>query len=1038
MRKNSESIGSVMRHNQIMLLVIGILVVAGIYALAVMPKQEYPTFTIRQGVVVGVYPGANSSVVEQQLTKPLEKYLLTFPEVNRKKTYSHTKDGIVYFYVELADNVKDKDIVWSKIKHSLSVFKSQLPSGVLALIANDNFGDVAAILLAMESEDKTYREMDGYVDVLESRLRQVPSVANVNRHGSQKEQISIYLDNDKLSAYGIGSKTLLLNLLTQGVTTTSGKIDNDQMHVPIHIADPLSSEKEIEEQIIYSDPQGNVIRVKDIGRVVREYPDPESYITHNGKKCVLLSLEVQKSANIVSFGKEVDKVLKNFEEELPESVQMHRIADQPEIVGNSISSFLQELLMAVIAVVLVIMLLLPLRVAAVAATSIPITIFISIAILYAVGIPLNMVTLAALIVVLGMIVDNSVVIVDNYLDKLDHGMSRWHAAIVSAKEYLKSIFSATLAISITFFPFLITMTGTTYDFLEYFPWTVTITLSISLLVAIFVIPFIQYVFIRKGLLATKRERALQGKPERKTILDYLQGGYDKLLTGVFKHPKATIGIAVISVGVGLYLFATLPQRMMPVVERNQFAVEMYLPQGSPLGATGAVSDSMEHLLRRDPRVESVTAFVGASSPRFHLVYAPNMPSPAYAQFIVNTTSAKATEEILTEYTDQYAFYFPEAYIRFKQLDFQAVAAPVEIRFSGENLQELKTQSEKMISYLNTLDECLRVRTDFDDMLPGAEIVLDPVEAGRLGVNKALASLNLSSNYGGMSVSTMWEGDYPLSVVLKSDKDNEGFNSIENVDVSGVIPGSIVPLRQVGTVKPDWTEGQIVRRNGMLTISVLADLKWNVNATEVIKKVRQHVDSEVIPALPKGVNVEYGGETELNNEIIPDMINAMVIAVFIIFLILVFHFKRLKLALLVFSSMALTVFGAAFGVWIMGIDFSVTAMLGLVSLAGIVVRNGIIMFDYTDELRQKYKLPVGKAAFEAGKRRMRPIFLTSAAASMGVLPMVLSGDLMWAPLGTVIFFGTLISMIFVVTVLPVAYWLLYKKSDRKVKVIADRI
>lgn len=1029
MKKKSGNIGLVMRHNQIMLLVVGILVAAGIYALATMPKQEYPEFTIRQGVVIGVYPGASSSVVEKQLTQPLEKYLLTFPEVNRKKTYSQTKDGMVFFFVELADHIKDKDIVWSKIKHSLSTFKSQLPAGVMALIANDNFGDVAAILVAMESDDKTYREMDGYLDILENRLRQLTSVANVNRHGSQKEQISIYLDNDKLSAYGIGANTLMVNLFTQGFTTTSGKIDNNRMQVPIHIADAFSSEKEIEEQIIYSDPMGNIIRVKDIGHVVREYPAAESYITHNGKKCVLLSLEVQKTENIITFGKEVDHILKDFENELPESVNMYRIADQPEIVANSINTFLEELLMAVIAVILVIMVLLPLRVAAVAATSIPVTVFISLALLHAVGIPLNMVTLAALIVVLGMIVDNSVVIVDSYLDKLDHGMSRWHAAIASAKEYLKSILSATLAISITFFPFLITMSGMTYDFLEYFPWTVTITLGVSLLVAIWVIPFTQYFLIRKGLLATKLERALKGKAERKTILDYLQNGYNKLLGVVFKYPGATIAIGIASVVAGIILFGVLPQRMMPVVERNQFAVEIYLPQGSSLQQTAAVSDSMEHILRRDTRVKSVTAFIGESSPRFHLVYAPNMPSPAYAQFIVNTTSAKDTEAILAEYTDKYAFYFPEGYIRFKQLDFQAVAAPVEIRFSGENLQELKTEAEKLTAYLNTLNECLRVRTDFEEMLPGAEIMLNPIEAGRLGINKTFTSIGLASNYGGMPVSTMWEADYPLSVVLKSDKTDQGFNSIGNVDVSGIIPGAVVPLRQIASVEPGWTEGQIVRRNGILTISVLADLKWHANATEVIKKVQKHMDAEVIPSLPSGVNVEYGGEVELNNEIIPGMINAIVIAVFIIFLILVFHFKRLKLAILVFSSMALTVFGAAFGVWVMGIDFSVTAMLGLVSLAGIVVRNGIIMFDYTDELRQKHKMAVRSAAFEAGKRRMRPIFLTSAAASMGVLPMVLSGDLMWSPLGTVIFFGTLISMIFVLTVLPVTYWLIYKKTDK---------
>lgn len=1029
MKKKTGIIEWVMHYRQIMLLVTAILVIAGIYALSVMPKQEYPEFVIRQGVVIGVYPGASAETVEEQLSKPLENYLLTFPEVNRKKTYSQSKDGIVFVFVELADEVKNKNIVWSKIKHSFTTFKSTLPSGVMAVIANDNFGDVAAILIAMESEDKTYREMDGYLDVLESRLRRIPSVANLNRHGSQKEQISIYLDSDKLNAYAVGSNVLMMNLFAQGFTTGSGKIDNEQMNVPIHIADAFASEREIEEMIIYSDPLGNVIRVKDIGRVVREYPKPESYITNNGKQCVLLSCEAKSGDNIVTFGKEVDKVLRTFQSELPESVSMYRIADQPQVVASSINTFLKELLMAILAVILVTMLLLPLRVAAVASLSIPITIFISLALMFFAGVPLNMVTLAALIIVLGMIVDNSIVIVDSYLDKLDHGMSRWHASIASAKEYFKSIFSATLAISITFFPFLITMTGTTYDFLEYFPMTVCITLGISLLVAMLVIPFLQYFLIRKGLLASKRERAAKGLKERKTILDYLQSGYNKLLTVVFRYPKITLGIAFASIVVGGVLFGTLPQRMMPVVARNQFAVEIYLPQGRSLDQTAAVSDSMEHILRSDERVKSVTAFVGASSPRFHMVYAPNMPSPAYAQFIVNTTSSKATEAILSEYTDRYAFHFPEAYVKFKQLDFQSVAAPVEVRFSGENLEELKAEAAKLTAYLNTVDECLRVRTDFGDMLPGVRIELNPTEAGRLGINKTLAAMNLSSNLSGMSVSTLWEGDYSLSVVLKPENTQPNFGDIGDVHVSGIMPGVSVPLRQVANIEPEWTQEQIVRRNGVRCISVLADLKWNVNATKVIDKVKAHVDTEVLPSLPSGMRVEYGGEDEANAEIVPGMVNAMIIAVFIIFMILVFHFKRLSMALLVFSSMLLTLFGAAFGVWVMGIDFSVTAMLGIVSLAGIVVRNGIIMFDYTDELRLKQKMPVKQAAFEAGKRRMRPIFLTSAAASMGVLPMVISGDLLWAPLGTVIFFGTLISMVLVLTVLPIAYWMIFKKTDK---------
>ena len=1029
MQKKTGIIEWAMRHNQIIFLITGLLVAMGIYALIVMPKQEYPIFTIRQGVVIGVYPGADSKTIEEQLTKPLEKYLFTYPEVNRKKTYSHSKEGFVFVFVELADEVKDKDIVWSKIKHGLSEFKSSLPSGVMAVIANDNFADVASLLITLESDDKTYRELDGYLDVLENRLRKLPSVSNLNRYGSQKEQISIYIDIDKLTAYGIGSNILMTDLFMQGFTTMSGTLDNGLMVAPIHIAETFSSEKEIAEQIIYSDPSGNVIRVKDIGRVVREYPEADSYITNNGKKCILLAMEVRKGDNVVAFGNEVETELEQFQKGLPESVNIFRIVDQPKLVSQSIATFLKELLMAIVAVILVTMILLPLRVAAVAASAIPLTICVSLTIMFFVGIPLNMITLAALIIVLGMIVDNSVVIVDSYIDKLDHGMSRWYASIASAKEYFKSILSATLAISITFFPFLITMNGTMYDFLEYFPWTVCLTLGLSLLIAMLVIPFFQYVLIHKGLLQVKRERKLKGKQERKSILDILQRGYEKLLAKVFDYPKLTLGIALLTVIVAGLMFVTIPQRMMPVVERDQFAVEIYLQQGSSLQQTASVCDSVEQILQRDTRILSITKFVGESSPRFHAVYAPNMPSKTYGQFIVNTTSAEATVEMLAEYTDLYAFHFPEAYVKFKQLDFLAVAAPIEVRFYGENIEELKQQAEKLIDFLKPMDEFSWVRTNYEEMLAGARVELDPVEAGRLGIKKALVSMNLASNFGGMPITTLWEGDYALPVVLNSENIQPDFNSIGNVHVSGLMPGISVPLRQVADIEPEWTEGQIAHRNGLRMLSVLADMKWNGNSKDALTKVEQYMNTDIIPSIPDGIEIEYGGDQEFEGEVLAPLFKALAMSIVIIFFILVFHFRRLNMAVLVLSSSLLSLFGAAFGVWIMGIEFSVTAMLGIVSLVGIIVRNGIIMFDYTDELRSKHRMPVREAAFEAGKRRMRPIFLTSAAASMGVIPMVISKSLLWSPLGTVICFGTMISMILVVTVLPISYWLIFRKTDK---------
>ncbi|MDR2466871.1 MAG: efflux RND transporter permease subunit [Prevotellaceae bacterium] len=1026
MKSKGGIIGGALRNRQIVLLSVAALFAAGIYSLVAMSKQEQPEFTVRQGVVVGVFPGATSLEVEQRLTRPLERYLFTFTEVKRAKTVSKSEDGMAYIFVELADDVRDKNIVWSKIKHGLNLFKMSLPAGVLAVVANDNFGDVAALLVTMESDDKTYREIDDYCDALEDRLRTVPAVANVRRYGSQSEQITVYADNEKLSAYGIGSKMLAAALAAQGFATAGGALEYGRTVAPVHVAESLGGEQEIAEQIVFCSPAGDAVRVKDIGRVVREYPAAESYITHNGRKCVVLSIEVNPSANIVAFGKEVNEVLAKFRNELPESVSVNRIVDQPKVVGESIANFLLELLIAVCAVIFVTMILLPFRVAAVAAMSIPVSVTVTLAVMHVAGIPLNMITLAALIAVLGMIVDNSIVVVDSYIDKLDAGEERSKAAVESAREYFKSIFSATLAISITFVPVVITTSGTIHDFLRDFPWAVCITLFVSLAVAMLVIPIFQYFLIRKGISGSPSEGS---RKKRRSILDYIQSAYERLLALVFAFPKTTLAIAAATVAAGALLFVSLPARMMPIAERDQFAVEFYLPRGSSLEKTASVCDSMERILRRDERVRSVSAFIGSSSPRFHIVYAPGIPSQSYGQFIVNTVSNKATEELLDECADKYAFYFPEAYVRFKQLDFQAVDAPIEIRFIGDDIGALKLAAEKTCDYLQSLDECLWVRTSFDAPSMSVGVTLNPSEAGRLGITRTLASLGIAAGFAGMKIADLWDGNRAVPVRLQPENGANGkLSALANVPVSGML-GATVPLRQTGEIAPEWNETTITHRNGVRTMSVLADIRRGEYANRVFDKVAEFADTRIAPQLPDGVTYEYGGLAEFEDEVMSPMYLALVISFVIVFFILAFHFRRLKPAVIVMLSSGLSIFGAAFGVWALGVDFSAFALLGIIGLVGIIVRNGIIMYDYTEHLLEHGNITVRQAALDAGKRRMRPIFLTSAAASTGVLPMIISGSPMWAGMAAIIFFGTLISMTLVVTVLPAVYWMAFGSGDK---------
>lgn len=1005
-----------MRNFRITFLIVGCLFVFGIYALARIPKQEFPEYTIRQGVVVGVYPGATAEEVEEQLAKPLEQFLMTYKEVKRAKTTSTSQNGMCYVMVELNDDVNDKDEVWSKVKHGLAAFKMQLPAGVAAVVTNDDFGDTSALLITLESDTRSYRELKGYMDDLSDRLRRIESVSNLRPYGVQQEQISVYVDPERLAAYGIGEKTLSAALAAQGLTPLGGSVSNAETETPIHIAPSLAGEREVAEQIVWSDPEGHVLRVKDVARVVREYDDPDSYIRNNGHRCVLLSLEMQAGNNIVEYGREVDEVLHAFiEEELPADVSVQRIADQAKVVGDSVHSFLRDLFVAMAIIIVVMMLLFPLRSAIVAALTIPMSTFISVGMMYLCGIPLNTVTLAALVVVLGMIVDNSIVVIDGYLDYLGRGHSRWFAAVESAREFFPSLLLATICICMIFYPILFTMTGMMGDFLTWFPWTITINLMVSLLLAVMVIPFLEILIIP----------AVHVRMDgRRSFTDRVHDVYRRVLAWTFRHGWLTISLGAASVVVSLLIATQLKFRMVPFADRDRFAVEIYLRPDTPLERTGAVADSVYRALRADERVKSVTSFVGCSSPRFQMSYAPQIAGKNYAQFIVNTTSVGDTEAILDEYADAWADRFPEAYVKFKQLDYQNVPS-LEFRFYGSDIDSLRAAADRLMARMRQMPELQWVHTDYEDPRAIAEVRLDPVTASQLGITRTVVAANMALASGDVAVGSVWEGDYRLPVVLKRDArlGERSLSDIGDTYVSSPVPGVSVPLRQIADVEPAWSQSKIVHRNGMRCITVTADLKRGANAMRMTSRISRMLKDEI--PLPPGVETELGGAHEFDAETLPPIAAGLSISLVIIFFFILVNFRKFGITLVVMASMSLCLFGAMVGLWIADFTIGLTSVLGFITLLGMIVRNVILMYQHAEDKRKVCHWSGKLAAYDAGKRRMVPIFLTTATTAVGVVPMMLGGSTFWAPVGVTIFAGGIGSLILVVTILPVLYSKIYK-------------
>ena len=1045
-------------HYPISLLVVAILFGIGIWGMYVMPKDEFPPFTIRQGVVIAVYPGATSEEVEQQVTRPLERFLFTYPEVKRAKTTSTSQNGMAMVLVHLNDDVNNKDEVWSKIKHGLALYKQSLPKGVVALVANDDFGNTSALLIAIESPERTYRELQDYSDRLSDRLRQIPSVANVRQYGEQKEQISLYVDRARLESFGIGQLSLMSSLQAEGLTTMAGSLVSDHQQTLIHIEPTQNSAQEIADMIIYSDPaSGKIVRVSDIAEVRREYDTSDGYIMQNGHPCLLLSLEMNDGNNIMAYGDDVDAVIEDFSfEELPDDVTITRIADLPKVVGLSIRDFLRDLLLSMAVIILVMMVLFPLRSAIVAAITIPLSTFISVAFMYMANIPLNIVTLAGLIVVLGMIVDNSIVVIDGYLEYVGKGERPHDAAIHSVRQYFMPMALATICICALFFPFLLTFRGAFQDAIGDFPWTITINLMVSLAIAVAVIPF----------LCVKIIGVPDSSKQGKRLTDRVQALYDRVLAWTFRRPYLTIGLGLASILLSMLIVPSLKIRLFPFCDRDQFAVEIFLPDGKGLADTRAVADSVYAALQADERITGITEFIGCSSPRFQTCYAPQMAGRNFAQFIANTVSNDATLELLADYQPRLAERYPEAYVKFKRLDFLEVPE-LEFRFYGDDIDSLHVAAERMMEQMRTMPELEWVHTDFLQPFPLINVELDPVASAQLGVNRATAALALAASTGDLGVGSIWEGDYELPIVVKdtaeqtiSDVEDLGLFSPQaaasamqaaaagSLGVTGVGGSSshAVALRQVARVQPRWSESRIMHRAGQRCMTVTAEFVRGTYAAPVESRLNDIM--EALP-LPQGVRAELGGELEYNDENMPQIYNGIVIAMVIIFFFILFNFKRFGITFLCMAALGLMLPGALVGLGLMDRMLGLTSIFGLVTLMGIIMRNEILIFEHADEqmkrfhdahpmpatltdeqretYRRDYNYAIEEAAYDAGHRRMVPIFLTTATTAVGVIPMIIAGSSFWMPVGVTIFAGGIGTLILVVTVLPVVYWKLSVKK-----------
>lgn len=1003
-----------LRYPQVTLVLTAILFAVGVHALLTMPRREDPKITIRVGLVAALYPGATAQQVEDHVTRKIEERLFRFEEVRKAKTHSESRDNAVVIHVALEDWVKDTTRFWSKLRHEMIELRlRELPDTVQGPVVDSDFGDTVAVLLAVHGEPYGYRELKEYATRIEDELRTLRAVSKLKRYGEQKEQILVTSSLERISQYAVDPLKIIGALQQRNRVAYAGAFEAARSQAQLKTTGLFQAEDQIRRVMVDVSRTGQPVYIGDLAAVERRYQDPESLTRYNGARALMLSVEMQEGHNIVDFGNAIRERLAKLKHTLPPDLKLDLIADQPRVVEERVNHFIREFGVAIASVVLVTILLLPLRVAVIAALAIPVTVAITFGVMNALRIELHQVSISALIVVLGMVVDDAIVIADNYVELLDRGVARMEAAWRSATELAVPVLTATLTIIASFLPLLL-LSGSVGEFISALPIAVAVALSSSFLVAMLLTPLLCRFFIHQGLHGPQAEE----KRQRTSVLDLMQSAYGFAIGFSMRLKPLAVLTGILAFLGGLLLLRSVPEQFFPSAERNQFVIDVWLPQGARIEATDDALGRIERHLSQDRFVGSQATFLGASAPRFYYNVNPEPPTPNYGQILVNTQSAEGTPRLVHTLRKSLAGVAPEARVIVKELQQGAVvAAPIEVRLSGPDLATLKRLGGSVADILQSTAGSAFVHHDFREDAYHVKVDVNQEVANRLGLSNAGIAQLLAGAFHGAPVSTFWEGDRAVDIVLRLEEDRRRcFENVRDAYMVSLLTGGRVPLREVAELKPEWDSSLIVRRNGVRTLTVRSFFEEGRLASQVLDRARPRIGQL---ALPEGYRLEYGGEAETQAETFAEMVRALLVSLVAIFLILLFQFRSVWQPVLVMVSIPLALLGAAAGLVFTRNPFGFTAFMGVVSLSGIVVRNAIILVDYINE-RLAAGEELEQAAREAGQRRLRPIFLTTMAAAVGVTPMILSGSSLWSPLASVIAVGLIFSMFFTLLVVPVLY------------------
>ena len=1008
-----------LRHKSIIYYFIAVLLTFGIFSFTHMGRMEDPDFTMRTMVVGVSWPGASPQQMSDQVTDKLEEKLRDLPGVDYTKSFTDGSKSVIY--INLKEDLPSNKIrpAWEEARNMINDEWKSLPSGVQGPSINDRFDDVYGTIYALSGDEFSYEEKRQQAEDLKRQLLSVPNVKKITLIGVQEKSLDVTINKEKLASYQVSTQQLLTALKQQSAMVPAGMVNTDTNNVYLRINGVFDSVDDVKNMPVRINNQ--TIRLGDIADVTMTYKDPSSpQFYYEGKPAIGIAISMDAGANNIEFGKAIDTKLKELKTMIPAGLSLDQVSNQPHIVKESIGDFSQSLFEAIAIVLLVSFASLGIRTGIVVALTIPVVVSTTFVLMYENGIYLHKVSLGALILALGLLVDDAIIVVEMMSVKLEEGFNHWRAATFAYESTAFPMLSGTLITCAGFLP-LALAEGMVAEFTKSLSIVVFMALILSWIASVLVSPVLGYKIIEN-----KAEKPESEWTRRDHIMHRLKtvfyARFESLLHWALGHHKAVLLLTLGAFILSLLSFPLIKQEFFPSSTRSEIIVSMQFPQSSSIDYTQNQAKSLDALLKDNEHIDHFTTYVGEGSPRFVLTLEPELPRANFMQTIIVTKSLEDRDALFKDLQDQLNDQYPSALINMQFVQIGPPSKyPVMLRVSGPDASEVKTIANDVKAKMQEDKDLHNIAFDWPDTEPVAQIHIDPDKARMLGINSYAVSLHLQSLLSGTKSGEYYEGNQTIPVTFRlSGNENHNLAALSSLPIQ-TGNGSYVPLSQIATISMSQEEGIIWHRNMMPTISIHAnvgpDVLGNAKTKEIYNKLAEYRQD-----LPTGYTIDLDGSAEKSVTAVQKLLMPMPIMLFAIMTILMFQLKRIALMFMALFTAPLGLIGVVLALNITRTPLGFMAILGIIALSGMIIRNSIILLDQI-EIHRAEGQSAREAIINSATLRFRPIMLTAIAAILGMIPLM--GSVFWSPLAIAFSGGLLVATILTLIVLPVMYATWYK-------------